>query len=124
VATTLNFQLFIVSVDFDTTRRVAPYYALKKLLPTMGGVLAPTHQIRLLLTPLSAKTIRDTIKRKLLRNGDRVYVGKIAAGSAWHGLLRISNAKLKTVLRVWAKGAEPAKADLAAARKALKSLLP
>ena len=121
----LIFQLFVVSVDFNTTRRPnRPYYGLNKLLKGLGGVITPTHQIKLLLSPFTAKKIRDDIKTYVLATGDRVYVGKIASGSAWHNLLKVSTADLKLILKAWAKGAEPTRPELAAARKAIKGLLP
>ena len=118
-----KFQLYVISVDFDTkikSRHNPPYYRLKKLLSIMGGVVGTTHQIKLLLSPLSATKIKNRIKSIIILKRDRVYVGKIAKGSAWHNLLTISNEQLKEILRVYAKGAVPTKSYLAAARKALK----
>src|SRR5258706_9200843 len=115
-----TFQLFVVSVDFNTKRRPKPPYSdLDNLLKALGGVLTPTLQIRLLLSPSSAKKIRDQITASLLRAGDRVYVGKIAKGSAWHNLRHISSAQLRRVLKTWAMGAEPTKAEITAARPAI-----
>jgi hypothetical protein len=120
-----RFQLFIVSVDFDTKLRKPPYPQLDAFLSTLGGVLKPTHQIRLLLSPFTASRIRTDIRNHLLRAGrDRIYVGKIARGSAWYNLLGISNSKLKAVLRTWAQAAVPNEADIAAARSAVRYLLP
>jgi hypothetical protein len=120
-----KFQLFIVSVDFATNRRPQPPYSqLETFLSTLGGVITPTHQIRLLLSPFSAVKIRDDIKAAVLRAGDRVYVGKIAKDSAWHNLLKITNARLKAILKTFAKGAKPEMTYVTAARKAIKGLLP
>jgi hypothetical protein len=122
-----QFQVFVVSADFKTNRKTRPrdpYRALARLLSGLGGVLAPTHQMRLLVSPYRAVKIRDGIKASILQRGDRVYVGKIARGSAWHNLLRISNAKLKKILTTWAKGVEPTEAEVAAARRAISRLLP
>jgi len=120
-----KFQLFIVSVDFDTHRRPPPYYQLKKLLKRLGGVIRPTHQITLLLSPFGPVRIRDDIKTRVLLPGDRVYVGKIAKGSAWYNL-KINSTKLKAILKTFAQGAEPDDEDemVMAARKAIKGLLP
>jgi hypothetical protein len=119
-----KFQLFIVSVDFDTRSRTPPYYRLKIVLARLGGVIIPTHQIRLLLTPFSATMIRDNIRRAVLRGQDRVYVGKIAKGSAWHKLSKISNNKLKAILKNFAAGAQPEKTYIMAARRAVEGVLP
>jgi len=120
-----RFSLFLVSVDFDTTRRARPpYYLLKTTLQGLGGVLKPTYQITLLLSPLTASKIRDKIRSSLLNSGDRVYVGKIAAGSAWYNLLNVSNKELKAILRTWAGGATPSASDIKAAAHAVKGLLP
>lgn len=122
-----SLQLYVVSVDFDTTiigRRSLPYYQLKQELVALGGVVSATHQIKLLLSFRNATFIRNRIKKIVVRKRDRIYVGKIAKGSAWHNLLRISNAERKRILRVYAKGVEPSKTDIAAARKALQGVLP
>jgi hypothetical protein len=124
----LQFELFVVSVDFDTHVRPyqRAYYQLRKLLPTLGGVLPVTHQIRLLVTPLSARQIRNRIRHQILRSrsDDRAYIGKIAKGSAWFNLLRINNTTLKQILLVWAQGRSPTRDQVRAARQALRGLLP
>jgi hypothetical protein len=81
-----QFQVFVVSADFKTNRKTRPrdpYRALARLLSGLGGVLAPTHQMRLLVSPYRAVKIRDGIKASILQRGGRVYVGNIARGSAW-----------------------------------------
>jgi hypothetical protein len=64
-----RFQLFIVSVDFDTTLRQPPYPQLDTFLSTLGGVLKPTHQIRLLPSPFTASKIRTDIRNHFLQAG-------------------------------------------------------
>jgi hypothetical protein len=120
-----KLKLYVVSTDFDTTGgRTPPYYQLKTLLEGMGGVISATHQITLLLTPLSAVDIRDAIAAQVLGRRDRVYVGKIAKGSAWRNLRGISNVRLKDILKMFASAAEPTKAEIASARKWIEGLYP
>ena len=106
-----TFEVFLVSVDFDTkikTRSNPPYGPLANLLRGLGGVLAPTHQMRLLVSPYRAVKIRDTIKASLLRGKDRVYVGKIAPGHPPGTTCFVSQTpNSKKILRTWAKGVEP-----------------
>lgn len=121
-----RFYLYIVSVDFDTkvVRSRSPYYRLDQVLNELGAVLGPTLQIRILLSPLKAPAIRDRIEGDVLEDEDRVYVGKIARGSAWRNLHRVTSKELKLALATWAKGSTPTRVDVEAAKLALKDRFP
>jgi hypothetical protein len=123
------YRLYFVSVDFDTkaTRRrsMSWYYnKLRTTLARLGGVLGPTLQVKLLLTRHSAARIRDQIKKFTHPSKDRIYVGRIARGSAWKNPLRVSNERLKQILKVYAGGVEPTAKEIKAASFALKGLIP
>lgn len=125
---TKPYKLYFVSVDFDTKamrpRSLNWYYVrLKKILPMLGGVLGPTLQVKLLLTRHSAVYIRNQIKTFTLPKSDRIYVGRIAKGSAWTNPLRVTDKRLKQILKAYAGGVEPSAKEMKAASIALKGLV-
>ncbi len=118
------WNLLLVSVDFSTLNRPQPpYQQLEKLLTSLGGVFIPTLQIRLLLTMNTTIIIRNRIRAAILGPGDRVFVGKIVKGE-WHNLHKVSDAKLRRILKTYATEAKLSSSDMKAAFKALSGLLP
>ncbi len=92
--------VYVLSVDFRPSATAGNLYRrLLKEIVKIGVAIKPTKQMFLLVSPLSAKQIRDHLYKTVLRKSDRAFVAKLAKSYAWRNSLPSDRVRLKVALK-------------------------
>lgn len=76
--------IFIVTYDLSSNPDSQVYQSLISLIKEEGSWACLGGSSYLIQSSLSASALRDRF-RKILRNGDILYVGAVSAPAAWYG---------------------------------------